>query len=101
DSRYLVTLTVRRDGSSVFGANTSKYGWFPVAALGWNASNEDFLKNSKLINSLKLRASYGKTGNEAVSVYRTITSDGTVRFPFNGVSTVGIQANNLGNGNLY
>jgi TonB-linked SusC/RagA family outer membrane protein len=101
DSRYLVTLTVRRDGSSVFGANTSKYGWFPVAALGWNASNEDFLKNSKLINSLKLRASYGKTGNEAVSVYRTITSDGTVRFPFNGVSTVGIQANNLGNGNLH
>ncbi|HEY9195603.1 MAG TPA: SusC/RagA family TonB-linked outer membrane protein, partial [Mucilaginibacter sp.] len=101
DSRYLVTLTVRRDGSSVFGANTSKYGWFPVAALGWNVSNEDFLKNSKLINNLKLRASYGKTGNEAVSVYRTITSDGTVRFPFNGVSTVGIQASNLGNGNLH
>jgi TonB-linked SusC/RagA family outer membrane protein len=101
DSRYLLTLTVRRDGSSVFGANTSKYGWFPVAALGWNISNESFLKDSKLINNLKLRASYGKTGNEAVSVYKTITSDGTVRFPFNGVSTVGVQASNLGNGNLH
>lgn len=101
DSRYLLTLTVRRDGSSVFGANTSKYGWFPVAAVGWNVSNERFLKDSKWINNLKLRASYGKTGNEAVSVYRTITSDGTVRFPFNGVSNIGVQASNLGNSNLH
>lgn len=101
NSRYLFTVTARRDGSSVFGANTTKYGWFPSAALGWNISQEDFLKDSKVISNLKLRGSYGKSGNEAISVYRTITTDGNVRFPFNGVSTIGAQAGNLGNGNLH
>ncbi|HEY8783875.1 MAG TPA: SusC/RagA family TonB-linked outer membrane protein [Mucilaginibacter sp.] len=101
DSRYLLTLTARRDGSSVFGANTTKYGWFPSAAVGWNISREDFLKNSKIVDNLKLRASYGKSGNEAISVYRTITTDNAVRFPFNGVSTIGVLAGNLGNANLH
>ncbi|MVN20261.1 SusC/RagA family TonB-linked outer membrane protein [Mucilaginibacter arboris] len=101
NSRYLFTVTARRDGSSVFGANTTKYGWFPSAALGWNISQENFLKDSKVVNNLKLRGSYGKSGNEAISVYRTITTDGTVRFPFNGVSTIGAQAGNLGNSNLH
>ncbi|WDF78693.1 TonB-dependent receptor [Mucilaginibacter sp. KACC 22773] len=100
NSRYLFTVTARRDGSSVFGANTTKYGVFPSAALGWNISQENFLKDSKIVNSLKLRGSYGKTGNEAISVYQTITTDGTVRSPFNGVSTIGVQASNLGNANL-
>ncbi|QKJ29526.1 TonB-dependent receptor [Mucilaginibacter mali] len=101
DSRYLATFTVRRDGSSVFGANTSKYGYFPSAALGWNISNEDFMKNSKIVNNLKLRGSYGRSGNEAISVYQTITTDGTNRFPFNGTSYVGVLASNLGNANLH
>lgn len=101
DSRYVFTATVRRDGSSVFGANTSKYGWFPSAAVAWNISNEEFLKNSPIVNSLKLRGSYGKSGNEAIGVYQTITTDNTVRFPFNGVSTVGAQAGNLGNADLH
>lgn len=101
NERYVLTVTGRRDGSSVFGANTSKYGFFPSAALAWNISNEDFLKNSNLINTLKLRGSYGRAGNEAISVYQTITTDGSVRFPFNGVSTIGVQAGNLGNANLH
>ena len=97
DSRYLLTLTARRDGSSVFGANTSKYGLFPSAAIGWNITNEGFMKSLKAINNLKLRISYGKTGNEAVDVYRTITTEGSVRSPFNGISTIGVTAANLGN----
>jgi TonB-linked SusC/RagA family outer membrane protein len=101
DSRYLLTFTARRDGSSVFGSNTTKYGWFPVLGLGWNISNESFLKNSPIISSLKLRGSYGQTGNEALPVYKTITTDGTVRFPFNGIGSIGIQAANLGNGDLH
>lgn len=101
NSRYLFTVTARRDGSSVFGANTTKYGWFPSAALGWNISQEDFLKDSKVVNNLKLRGSYGKSGNEAIGVYGTITTDGTVRFPFNGASTIGALAGNLGNANLH
>jgi TonB-linked SusC/RagA family outer membrane protein len=100
DGRYVFTATARRDGSSVFGANTTKYGWFPSVAAAWNISNEAFLRNSNIVNSLKLRGSYGRTGNEAISVYQTITTDGSVRFPFNGVSTIGVQAGNLGNANL-
>ncbi|GAB4056064.1 TonB-dependent receptor [Spirosoma litoris] len=100
DSRYLFTLTARRDGSSVFGANTTKYGLFPSGAIGWNISNESFMKDIRAVSNLKLRFSYGKSGNEAISVYRTITTDNTVRSPFNGVSTIGAQPGNLGNANL-
>lgn len=100
DSRYLFTFTARRDGSSVFGANTSKYGIFPSVALGWNIANEAFMANAKNVTNLKLRLSVGESGNEAISVYRTITTNGTNRFPFNGVSTIGALASNLGNANL-
>lgn len=101
DSRYLLTLTARRDGSSVFGANTSKYGLFPSMAVGWNIHNEQFMSGVSLVNSLKLRASYGKTGNEAININGTVTTAGTNRFPFNGVSTIGVLASNLGNANLH
>lgn len=101
DSRYLLTVTARRDGSSVMGSNTSKYGVFPSVAFAWNISNEKFLNNNKLFNNLKLRTSYGKSGNEAIGVYQTITTNGTVRFPFSGASTIGVLANNLGNSNLH
>ena len=73
DSRYLLTLTVRRDGYSAFG-DDSKFGIFPSAALGWNISNEKFLEDSNTINNLKLRLSYGVSGNEAVSAYSTLPS---------------------------
>ncbi|BAV04031.1 TonB-linked outer membrane protein, SusC/RagA family [Filimonas lacunae] len=97
DSRYLFTVTARRDGSSVFGSSNSKYGIFPSAAIGWNVSNERFMQSIGWINNLKLRVSHGKAGNEAIDVYKTISTDGTVRSPFNGVSTIGITPSNLGN----
>jgi len=72
DSRYMATFTVRRDGSSVFGIN-NKYGTFPVAALAWNIHNESFMKPlDNVINNLKLRISYGLTGNEAISIYGSL-----------------------------
>jgi TonB-linked SusC/RagA family outer membrane protein len=98
--RYLFTATARRDGSSVFGANTNKYGVFPSVAVGWNISQESFMANVEFVNNLKLRGSYGKSGNEAINVYGTVTTAGTNRFPFNGVSTIGVLARNLGNANL-
>ncbi|MFT4804694.1 MAG: TonB-linked SusC/RagA family outer membrane protein [Psychroserpens sp.] len=64
-SKYLVTATLRADGSSKFGAN-NKYGYFPSFAVGWNMSDEDFLSSSEVLNSLKLRASWGQTGSEAI-----------------------------------
>jgi TonB-linked SusC/RagA family outer membrane protein len=101
DSRYLLTVTARRDGSSVMGANTDKYGVFPSFAVGWNISNEKFMSNAKFIDNLKLRTSYGKSGNEAIPVYGTITTENTVRFPFSGISTIGVLASTLGNANLH
>lgn len=101
NSKYLLTVTARRDGSSVMGANTSKYGVFPSVALAWNISNESFMGKAKFINNLKLRTSYGHTGNEAIGVYGTVTTDASVRYPFSGVSTIGVLASNLGNANLH
>lgn len=100
NSKYLFTATARRDGSSVFGSNVSKYGIFPSVAAGWNISSEDFMKNVTFVNNLKLRLSHGKTGNEAVNVYQTISSYDPARSPFNGTATVGVVPNILGNPNL-
>ena len=62
-NKYLLTATLRADGSSRFGAN-NKYGYFPSVALGWNLSNEDFMSDNKTFTNLKLRASWGQTGNQ-------------------------------------
>lgn len=65
DDRYLVTATLRRDGSSKF-ADGKRWGWFPSAAFAWRASQENFLKDNKVINNLKLRLGWGTTGNQNV-----------------------------------
>lgn len=62
DYKYLASISFRRDGSSVFGPN-NKYGNFPAASVGWMVSEEDFLKGNKLLSYLKVRFSYGYTGN--------------------------------------
>ena len=71
DNKYLVTATIRRDGASNFAAN-NKYAIFPSAALGWKVSNENFLKDNRTISNLKLRASYGVTGNPSISPYQSL-----------------------------
>lgn len=65
DDKYLVSLSFRRDGYSVFGENR-KYGNFPAASVGWVISKEEFLNDSSILNFLKLRFSYGTTGNPEV-----------------------------------
>lgn len=62
--RYLITATLRADGSSKFGQN-NKYGYFPSVALGWNIINEKFMSNS-FFQNLKIRASWGQTGNQEI-----------------------------------
>ncbi|UAY53784.1 SusC/RagA family TonB-linked outer membrane protein [Arachidicoccus terrestris] len=62
--RYLLTATVRRDGSTKFGEN-NRYANFPSVAFAWNLSNEDFLKGSSVVDNLKLRLGWGQTGNSA------------------------------------
>jgi len=68
NNRYLVGFSVRADGSSRFGAN-HKYGYFPAGSLAWIASEEDFLKTNETISLLKVRASYGLTGNAEIGNY--------------------------------
>ncbi len=66
DEKYLFTGIIRRDGSSNFGPN-NKFGIFPSFSAGWNISNEDFWAQNDIINTLKLRAGYGVTGNDAIA----------------------------------
>ncbi len=79
--RYIAQATLRTDGSSRFGKN-NKYGYFPTFALGWIVSEENFLQDSKVISFLKLKASYGVTGNsnipnyEHIGTYKLSTTDG-------------------------
>lgn len=63
--RYLASFTLRRDGSSRFGADT-RYGIFPAATVGWRISNEDFFPENDIVSSLKLRAGYGVVGNQEI-----------------------------------
>ena len=67
DNRYMVTATLRRDGTSRFSNN--KWGLFPSVALGWNIANEGFLKDNDVLTTLKLRASWGQTGQQGVGGY--------------------------------
>ena len=101
DSRYLFTFTVRRDGSSVFGKD-NKYGVFPSVALGWNITNEKFMaKTSKWLNSLKLRLSYGMTGNEAIGVYQSLSLMDYSMFAINGLSYTSMYpSGSMGNSSL-
>jgi len=71
-NKYLVTATVRRDGASNFAAN-NKYAVFPSVAAGWKISNESFLANNNTISNLKLRASWGLTGNQAIGPYESLS----------------------------
>ncbi|MDB5013258.1 MAG: TonB-dependent receptor plug, partial [Daejeonella sp.] len=70
-SKYLTSMSFRRDGSSRFGPN-KKWGYFPSVSVGWLVSDEDFMSNLGKINNLKLRASYGFTGNDRIGDYRWI-----------------------------
>jgi iron complex outermembrane receptor protein len=66
DSRYMLTASLRADGSTRFG-NNNKYGYFPSFALGWTISQEGFMKDISQVQDLKLRASWGQTGNQEVT----------------------------------
>ena len=73
DNKYLLTATVRRDGASNFAEN-NKYAIFPSIALGWKVSNESFLMDNTTLSNLKLRASYGLTGNQAIGPYESLAT---------------------------
>ena len=69
--KYLASVSLRREGSSRFGAN-NKWGWFPAVSLGWRITGEDFMQNKDWCNDLKLRAGFGVTGNNLGSDLRSV-----------------------------
>jgi TonB-linked SusC/RagA family outer membrane protein len=106
--RYLLTVSYRADGSSVFGEN-NKWGYFPSASIAWRASEESFIKAIDIISDLKLRASWGVTGNQAISPYGTLAQMGSswdidepASYPYNGhsVTDIGFGILNASNKNL-
>ncbi|GAC1593737.1 MAG: TonB-dependent receptor [Hymenobacter sp.] len=99
--RYLASFTGRYDGSSVFGAN-HKWGFFPSAALAWRVNNEAFLQDVAALTNLKLRASYGLTGNQGIPPYTSLTQLNTAApYPINGSSlSPGVTLGSLGNPDL-
>ncbi len=76
-NKYLITATYRADGTSKFQGD-NKWGYFPAAALAWRVSEESFMKNQDLITSLKLRGSWGITGNQGINAYATIAKIGSM-----------------------
>lgn len=68
NDRYLLSVSMRNDGSSNFGSE-NRYAWFPGASVGWNVSEERFMENIKQIDNLKLRTSYGEVGNQGIPSY--------------------------------
>ena len=97
--KYYLTGTIRRDGSSRFGVD-NRWGWFPSAALAWRISNENFLKDSKTINNLKLRLGYGITGNQEIGNYSFSSSYNTYLYNFNNTFVSAVLPTVLPNPNV-
>jgi len=101
NSRYLLTANLRYDASSKFAANRRE-GVFPSLGLGWVISDEDFLKDVKGLSFLKLRASYGRLGNDQIPVNSYVTTaDINIPYIFNGQPVLGAVISQLKDGNVH
>lgn len=99
DDRYLLTATGRVDGSSRFGDN-HKYGVFPSMALAWNISNEDFFNSDGLFNDLRLRLSWGTTGQTGIDAYQTLALLSRTTYNFGSDLGYGYQPDQIANPDL-
>nr|WP_295863980.1 TonB-dependent receptor [uncultured Chitinophaga sp.] len=100
NDKYLLSAALRRDGSSKF-QGSNKYSYFPSVSAGWVVSNEPFMQTVRGISNLKLRGSWGLTGNQAISPYSTLSSYSNIPASFNNSShVVGLVMGNIGNPGL-
>lgn len=99
DDRYLLTASIRADGNSKFGAN-NKWGYFPSIGLAWRLVEEKFLKHASSFSDLKLRASFGVTGNAGLGAYQSIPLMDITTVAFNNVSYMGMYNSNIPNPDL-
>lgn len=97
--KYLLAGAIRRDGSSRFGANT-RYGNFPSISAGWIITNENFMDRFRYISFMKLRASYGVTGNNNIGNYTSLAHVTGNNYVFNGALVSGATITTLQNANL-
>ena len=97
--KYFATLTGRYDASSKFGEN-NKFAFFPSGSLAWRISEESFMKNIESISNLKIRASYGFSGNQAISPYQTLARLSNTSVIFNSQIFTGFQQSALANPGL-
>lgn len=97
--KYMLTLTMRSDGSSRLSPG-KQYEYFPSAAVAWNMHEESFMKNVKWISGLKLRGSYGRTGNTAIDPYQTLGSLLAVPYNFGDQTTTGAYLGSVVNRDL-
>lgn len=103
DSKYLLTATLRRDGSSRFGRN-HRWGTFPSVSLAWRISEEPWFKKTKVLSDLKIRAGYGVTGSQAsVSNYGYLASYNTSVYPlgYSGNEQSALVSSSLSNPNIH
>ncbi len=100
-SKYLLTLTVRRDGSSKFGIN-NKWGTFPSGSIAWRISNENFFPKNGFVNDLKLRVSYGITGNQEIGNLLSLSTLGpsTTNYVIGGTAITAIVPERYANPDL-
>ena len=98
-NKYLFTLSGRFDGSSRFGED-NKFSFFPSGSFAWRLSNEKFLSNVKTVSDLKIRASYGVTGNQEIGQYQSLGALSTVGYNFGNVINIGYAPSRIANPNL-
>jgi len=98
--KYMFNVAGRYDGSSVFGAN-NKWAFFPSTALAWRISQEEFMKDIAALSDLKLRLSYGVTGNQGVSAYSSLSRLNTTRqYAMDGSPQTGVGLGSIANPDL-
>ena len=98
--RYLLNASLRRDGSSRFGAN-NKWGMFPAVSAGWKISEESFLRSIDPLSLLKIRAAWGKAGNDRIGNYQFIPTTATANAVWNGAIVPGYVPNRMRNDYLH
>ena len=99
NDKYFITASLRADGSSRFGED-NKFAFFPSGALAWRISNENFLQNIDFLSDLKLRTSFGISGNNNIGNYEHYATVNFVNYVFGNIKTGGIAPSNFANPSL-
>ena len=99
--KYILSGSVRRDGSSRFGKE-NRYATFPAISAAWNISEENFFDNVDIISHLKIRASWGQLGNQEIGIYpySSLVETGILEYPFGGEIATGTEVEETGNENI-